>query len=191
MNIHFFVVILTILQMLIIKNVLATWKIILQVASNDKPVAIFYIVLSALWNMIARNLQVDSFLFLILFILVGIDTLFGALLAKKMKTYDWDILRKKAFVKMQGYIYFLLSLFLVTAMIFIVSLKDGEPFLSEYIMNIPITTTFLFFGAIEFISIKNNIVAHSGIKTPTSVVDKFEAFVKTQNPTELLDNKKE
>lgn len=137
----------------------------------------FFALLSTLFKFIVQSWSVNVILFGLLFLAIGIDTWTGVRLAKKKNEYDYKTLKEKFMKKTLGYITFLIALWVFTMMAYLMNIKDGEPFINSYYLNIPMMTTFLFFNGIEFLSTKDNIVQNFGIITPNSVVDNIEKFV--------------
>lgn len=139
----------------------------------------FFALLAALLKFIVDSWQVDGVLFIFLFLLIGIDTYTGIRLARQKLQYDYKVLKEKAIKKVSGYVIFLIALWTFTMMLFLMNIKDGEPFINSYYLNIPMMTTMLFFAGIEFLSIKTNITKIFGIRTPAAVIEKVETFVNT------------
>lgn len=137
----------------------------------------FFALLATLIKFIVESWQVDGVLFMFLFLLIGIDTYMGARLARQKQQYDYKLLKEKTIKKVLGYVIFLIALWTFTMMLFLMNIKDGEPFINNYYLNIPMMTTMLFFAGIEFLSIKTNLTRIFGIRTPASVIEKVETFI--------------
>lgn len=148
----------------------------------DHPEMIKFVsLLSAILSFLIQTWQINVILFLALFVLVVVDTITGVHRAKKEGVYDYRILKDKAVKKMLGYIIFLFALGVFTIVLFLVNIKDGTPLISNYYLNIPLMTSILFFCAIEFLSINDNIKSAYGIRTPSSVTDKISKFTEDQS----------
>lgn len=137
----------------------------------------FLALITALLKFVIESWTVDGILFIFLFLLIGIDTYTGVKLAKLKKVYDYHTMREKAVKKVLGYIIFMIALWTFTMMLFLMNVKEGKPFISNYYLNIPMMTTMLFFAGVEFLSIKDNTMFIYGIKTPASITDKVEKLV--------------
>ena len=148
-----------------------------QQIMNHPYMISFFALLATLIKFVVESWQVDGVLFMLLFMLIGIDTYTGVRLARETKQYDYRILKDKTIKKVLGYVIFLIALWTFTMMLFLMNIKDGEPFIGSYYLNIPMMTTILFFAGIEFLSIKTNVTQMFGIRTPNSVIDKVETFV--------------
>jgi hypothetical protein len=149
----------------------------LKLLLNHPYVVSFLALLSTLLKFVLESWSVNIILFGLLFVSIAFDTWTGVRLSKNLGTYDYKILKEKTVKKTLGYITFLMALWVFTMMLFLMNLKDGQPIVSTYYLNIPMMTTFLFFAGIEFLSTKDNIVKNYGIITPNSVVDNIEKFV--------------
>jgi phage-related holin len=150
-----------------------------QQIMNHPYMISFFALMAALIKFIVESWQVDGILFIFLFLLIGIDTYTGVRLARQRRQYDYKMLKEKTIKKVLGYVIFLIALWTFTMMLFLMNIKDGEPFINSYYLNIPMMTTMLFFAGIEFLSIKTNITRMFGIRTPAVVIDKVETFVNT------------
>ena len=140
---------------------------------------VFFAVLNALLKFVIESWSVNTILFIFLFFLIAIDTHTGVKLAKLKNVYDYKLMKSKAIKKVLGYIVFMIALWTFTMMLFLMNLKDGQPVISNYYLNIPMMTTILFFAGIEFLSIKDNAMLIYGIKTPASITDRVEKLVNT------------
>jgi len=158
------------------KEVMFNFK---QQIMNHPYMISFFALLATLIKFIVESWQVDGILFILLFLLIGIDTYTGVRLARQTNQYAYKVLREKAIKKVSGYVIFLIALWTFTMMLFVMNIKDGMPFINSYYLNIPMMTTMLFFAGIEFLSIKENITQIFGIRTPTTVIDKIDTFVNT------------
>lgn len=156
------------------KEVMFNFK---QQIMNHPYMISFFALLATLIKFIVESWQVDGVLFILLFLLISIDTYTGVRLARESKQYDYKVLKKKAIKKVLGYVIFLIALWTFTMMLFVMNIKDGVPFINSYYLNIPMMTTMLFFAGIEFLSIKENITQIFGIRTPTTVINKIDNFV--------------
>lgn len=151
----------------------------------------FMALLGTLLDFVVQSWSVNIILFLFLFLSVGINTLSGIKLAKKKGNYDLKVLKEKFLKKVQGYIIYLIALWIFIMCLFIMSLKDGKPVINTFYLNIPMTTSFLFLSGVEFLSTKDNLQEGYEIKTPASVTEKIKKFVDSggKEPDSLIQNK--
>lgn len=150
-----------------------------QQIMNHPYMISFFALLSTLLRFVVESWQIDGVLFIFLFFLIAIDTYTGVRLAKMAGTYDYKVMKEKMIQKVLGYVIFLMALWTFTMMLFLMNIKDGEPFIDSYYLNIPIMTSMLFFAGIEFLSIKDNLSRIFGIRMPTAVIDKVETFINS------------
>ena len=153
---------------------------------NHPDMVKFLLLLSSILSFIIRTWQFNIILFLGLFVMIIIDTFTGVRRAKKEGVYDYRIMKEKAISKTLGYLIFLLALGTFTIMLFVLNLNNSIISVPDSLLNIPLMTSLLFFGGVEFLSINDNLKSPAyGIKTPASVMDKIDGFVKDQNVTKL------
>lgn len=134
-------------------------------------------ILIALVDFSVKSWSVNILLLIFLFVSIGINSWSGVSLAKKKGVYELKILKEKALKKVLGYILFLIALWFLIMCVFVSTLNDLKPIVSPYYLNIPMTTCFLFFSGVEFLSTKDNLMEGYGIRTPSSVVERVENLV--------------
>ena len=137
----------------------------------------FFALLSALLKFVVESLAVDGIVYILLYVLVAIDAYMGVKLAKLNNNYDYKVLKEKTVKKVQGHLVILMGTWIFTMMLFVLNYMAGERGINYYFLNIPMLTTILFYGGVEFLSIKDKVKGVYGIIAPASVVDKVESLV--------------
>jgi len=140
----------------------------------------FIALLSVILNFALKSFQIDVLLFFMLLFLIILDSIAGIKLAKKKGNFSYKILKEKTMTKFFGYLVFLIALWLFTLMLFMTNLRDGESYIAEYWLNMPMVITFSFFGGIEFLSIKEKVEMGYGVKTPNNFANKVKDFIENE-----------
>ena len=159
-----------------------------EAASQHPQMTSFLALLSVVLNFILKSWQIDILLFGFLVFLIILDSVTGVKLAKKKDEFNYKALKDKTMTKFLGYLIFLIALWVFTLMLFITNLRNGESFIPEYWLNVPMAISFIFFASIEFLSIKANVEDGYGVKTPNRLSEKLESFVENQDLTNLNKN---
>lgn len=160
-----------------------------QAASEHPQMTSFLALISVILNFMLKSWQIDILLFGLLIALIVIDSFTGVKLAKKKDDFSYKILKEKTMTKFLGYLIFLIALWVFTLMLFITNLRNGESFIAEYWLNVPMVLSFIFFASIEFLSIKDNIEQGYGVKTPKSFANKVQGFVDNEDISEFKNTK--
>ena len=140
----------------------------------------FVALLSLILNFAIKSFEIDILLFFMLIFLIILDSIVGIKLAKKNGDFSYKILKEKTMTKFLGYLVFLIALWLFTLMLFITNLRNGESYIAEYWLNMPMVITFSFFGGIEFLSIKEKVEKGYGVRTPNNFSNKIKDFIETE-----------
>ena len=117
----------------------------------------FATLVSAVIAFVVRSWQVNLLLFIVLLVLIAINTWSGVRNAKKNKTYNFKILKETLISKCIGYFILIIAVSLLVIMFFIASLRDGDLLFPEYFLNVIVMTTFVGLGVFEFRSIIENL----------------------------------
>lgn len=140
--------------------------------------ATFFFMLSALAKWLIESLIVDGLAYILLFVMIGIDTYTGVKLAKQNGTFNYKELKEKTAKKVLGQIIILCGVWTFLTMLFIWNFMAGEKGLVNFhLLNIPMLTALLFYAGVEFLSIKDKVKQLYGVIAPISVVDKVESLV--------------
>ena len=156
-----------------------------QAASEHPQMTSFVTLISVILNFILKSWQIDILLFFLLISLIVIDSVTGIKLSKKKGDFSYKVLKEKTMTKFLGYLIFLIALWVFTLMLFIMNLRDGKSFIAEFWLNVPMVLSIVFFAAIEFLSIKENIEQGYGIRTPKTLTKKVQNFIDNEDLTEF------
>lgn len=144
----------------------------------------FAVFISILIKFVTQSWQVNGLLFVILLLIIALNTWSGVRLARKNKVFDINILKEKLISKLIGYLILILLVSLLVVMVFIASLKDGELLFPEYYLNLIIMLTFVLLGIFEARSISDNL-KQMDVHVPKFVddfIDKAEEKINGQTP---------
>jgi phage-related holin len=144
----------------------------------------FTILLSIIIKFITQSWQVNTILFVVLLLLIAINTWSGARLARKKKEWSLKIFKEKLVSKCIGYFILIIAVSMIVILLFVASLKDGANLIPEYYLNLVVIITFVLLGIFEFKSTLDNLKEY-GTHIPdflnkfaTKVEDKANEIIK-------------
>jgi hypothetical protein len=117
----------------------------------------FAMLIATLIKFLTQSWQVNALLFIVLILIIAVNTWSGVRLSKRKGQYSLRVLKEKLIAKCIGYFILIITISLMVIMLFLASLRDGAMIFPEYYLNLLVILTFVMLGIFEIKSVLENL----------------------------------